>query len=108
MSDKVKKFSSVWDALEDDPVKAENLKLRSALMRDIAKHIEAQGWSQVEAAKRLATTQPRVCALLNGKLADFRLDTLINMALRLGFRVNLQLDDDSRNVAYADLDKYRK
>ncbi|HDH15124.1 MAG TPA: XRE family transcriptional regulator, partial [Gammaproteobacteria bacterium] len=28
-------FDSVWDALEDDPVKQENMKLRSQLMIEI-------------------------------------------------------------------------
>lgn len=37
---KLEKFSSVWDALEDNPIKAENMKLRSALMMAITERIE--------------------------------------------------------------------
>ena len=29
---KTKAYANVWDAIESDPVKAENLKLRSSLM----------------------------------------------------------------------------
>ena len=85
------RFDSVWDALESDPVKAENMKLRSALMIAISEHIGEMGLTQAEAAKRLHITQPRVSALTKGKIEEFRLDTLINMAHRLGLHVTMQI-----------------
>ena len=84
-------FESVWDALEDDPIKAENLKLRSTLMMVIAERIAAEGLNQTEAAKQLNITQPRVSALLKGKIEDFRLDTLVNLAHQLGLQVSIQI-----------------
>ena len=39
-------FTSVWDTVEDDPVRQENLKLRSALMMEIAERIKNQGLTQ--------------------------------------------------------------
>ena len=53
-------FKSVWDAIEDTPAEAENMKLRSALMMALDKHIRSQGWTQAEAARQLGVTQPRV------------------------------------------------
>jgi len=88
---KTEKFSSVWDALEDDPIKAENMKLRSALMMAIAARIEKESLNQTEAAKKLVITQPRVSALMQGKIESFRLDTLVNMAHRLGLQVNIDI-----------------
>ena len=85
------RFDSVWDALEDDPIKAENLKLRSKLMTAIAERIAAEGLNQTEAAKQLNITQPRVSALLKGKIEDFRLDTLVNLAHQLGLQVSIQV-----------------
>ena len=85
------RFDSVWDALEDDPIKAENLKLRSTLMMAIAERIAAEGLNQTEAAKQLNITQPRVSALLKGKIEDFRLDTLVNLAHQLGLQVSIQV-----------------
>jgi predicted XRE-type DNA-binding protein len=64
-------FTSVWDALEDDPVRRENLKLRSALMMEIAGRLKYQGLTQTQAAELLHITQPRVSALLQGKIHDF-------------------------------------
>jgi predicted XRE-type DNA-binding protein len=86
-----KRFDSVWDALEDDPVRAENLKLRSALMSEIAEKIKRQGLTQMQAAELLCITQPRVSALLKGKINDFRLDGLVDMAHRLGLHVSLKV-----------------
>jgi predicted XRE-type DNA-binding protein len=62
------RFTSVWDALEDDPVRQENLKLRSALMIEIAERIKEEGLTQTQAAEVLHITQPRVSALLKGKI----------------------------------------
>ena len=90
MSDN-KRFNSVWDALEDDPVRAENLKLRSALMIEIADKIKILGLTQTQAAELLQITQPRASALLKGKIKDFRLDGLVDMAHRLGLHVSLKV-----------------
>ena len=84
-------FVSVWDAIEDTPAQAENMKLRSALMMALEQHIRAQGWTQAEAARRLGVTQPRVSDLLRGKIGLFGLDTLVNMVVAAGMRVEMQI-----------------
>lgn len=85
------RFASVWDAIKDDPVRVENLKLRSALMIEIAERIRDQGLTQTQAAEVLHITQPRVSALLKGKINDFRLDSLVDMAHRLGMHVSINV-----------------
>jgi predicted XRE-type DNA-binding protein len=85
------RFSSVWDAIEDDPIRVENLKLRSALMIEIAERIKEEGLTQTKAAEVLRITQPRVSALLKGKINDFRLDSLVDMAHRLGMHVSINV-----------------
>ena len=76
-------------SLEDDPVRVENLKLRSALMIRITEKINSQAFTQAQAAKLLHITQPRVSAFLKGKINEFRLDSLVDMAHRLGLHVSL-------------------
>ncbi len=88
---KRKQFESVWDALEDDPIRRENLKLRSGLMIVIAEAINARKLKQQEAAELVQITQPRVSALLKGKLEEFRLDTLVDIAHRLGLHVSINV-----------------
>jgi predicted XRE-type DNA-binding protein len=84
-------FASVWDAIEDTPAEAENMKLRSALMMALEEHIRNQGWTQAEAARRLSVTQPRVSDLLRGKIHLFGLDTLVNMVVAAGLRVEMRV-----------------
>ncbi len=84
-------FASVWDAIEDTPAEAENMKLRSALMMALEEHIRAQGWTQAEAARRLSVTQPRVSDLLRGKIHLFGLDTLVNMVVAAGPHVEMHV-----------------
>ena len=90
MSEKTQ-FESVWDALEDDPVRQENFKLRSELMIAISETIQERSLKQQEAADVLHISQPRASALLKGKLDEFRLDTLVDLAHRLGLHVSINV-----------------
>ncbi|SMH37488.1 helix-turn-helix domain-containing protein [Mesorhizobium australicum] len=86
-------FDSVWDALEETPAEAENMKLRSTLMMALEQHIRAKDWTQAEAARRLGVTQPRVSDLLRGKINLFALDSLVNMVAAAGLHVEVQVRD---------------
>ena len=88
---KKREYESVWDALEDDPIRAQNLKLRSALMLEITEKIRAREFTQSQAAEILCISQPRVSTLIQGKIEKFRLDSLIDMAHRLGLQVSLRV-----------------
>ena len=88
---KNQEFKSVWDALEDDPVRAQNLKLRSALMIEIREKVNELEITQTQTAKVLCISQPRVSALLQGKIDRFRLDSLVDMAHRLDLNVSIRL-----------------
>lgn len=87
------RFTSVWDALEDTPAEAENMKLRSTLMMDLTQHIERSGLTQAQAAKLFGVTQPRVSDLMRGKINLFGLDTLVNMAAAAGLHVEMHVRD---------------
>jgi predicted XRE-type DNA-binding protein len=89
MSDE--QFASVWDAIENTPAEAENMKLRSALMMALEQHIKTQGWTQAEAARLLGVTQPRVSDLMRGKIDLFAIDTLVNMLTAAGLRVEIHV-----------------
>jgi predicted XRE-type DNA-binding protein len=84
-------FENVWDAIEDDPVIRENLKMRSELMIALKRHIKHEGWTQAEAAKRLGVTQPRISNLMRGKINSFGLDMLVKMATAAGLRITLRV-----------------
>jgi predicted XRE-type DNA-binding protein len=84
-------FESVWDALEDSPAEAENMKLRSSLVIAISEAVASWGVSQTEAAKRLGVTQPRLNDLLRGRIGKFSLDALVALAARAGLAVHLEI-----------------
>jgi predicted XRE-type DNA-binding protein len=87
------RFESVWDAIEDNPAQAENLKLRSAMMMALKSHIRRQGLNQAEAATLLGVTQPRISDLMRGKIDLFGLDTLVNMVTAAGMHIDLKIRD---------------
>jgi predicted XRE-type DNA-binding protein len=72
-----------------DPAEAENLKLRSQLMMRIDEFYRKSGMTQAEAAKALGITQPRLNALVKGKISLFSIDALVNIAARAGLNVRL-------------------
>ena len=86
------RFDSVWDAIEDTPGEAENMKARSALMIALAEHVKQAGLTQADAARRLGVTQPRVSDLMRGKIDLFSIDMLVNMLAAAGLRVRLQIE----------------
>ncbi len=85
------RFDNVWVSLEDDPAKIADLKMRSELMINITERIKKSGFTQHEAATKLRVTQPRVNALLKGKIEEFRLGTLITLAYRMGLHISLKI-----------------
>ncbi len=88
------RFAEVWDAIEDTPEEAENMKLRSTLMRALKDHIFSRtGLSQSQAAKLFGVTQPRISDLMRGKINLFGLDALVNMAAAAGLHVELHVRD---------------
>lgn len=88
-----KNISSVWDAIEDTPEEAENLKLRSSLMIALKAHLNKTGLTQVQAAKLFGVTAPRVSDLMRGKINLFGLDSLVNMVVAAGLHVEMRVSE---------------
>lgn len=87
------RFASVWDAIEDTPEAAENMRLRSMLMTALKAHITRADMSQASAAKLFGVTQPRVSDLMRGKINLFGLDALVNMAVAAGLHVKMRVSE---------------
>lgn len=86
-------FSSVWDAIEDTPEEAENMKLRSKLMMTLKELIINNHLNQDQAAKLFGVTQPRISDLMRGKINLFGLDSLINMASTAGLHIEMRIQE---------------
>ena len=81
--------TSVWDALVDSPEEAENLRLRSKLMRALTKTVKSWDLPQKDAARQLRVTQPRLSEPLNGKIDKFSLDALVNMLASADLEIDI-------------------
>lgn len=85
----VRGSGNIFSDLGFGKVEAENLKLRSDLMVRIVQFYQKSGMTQAAAARALGLTQPRLNALLKGKIGLFSLDALVNIASRAGLNVRL-------------------
>jgi predicted XRE-type DNA-binding protein len=89
MTTKIRRSSgNVFRDLGFDREEAEHLKLRSDLMIEIRKVIEARGLTQAAAAGLFGVSQPRISDLVRGKIDLFSIDTLIDMLAHAGVRVS--------------------
>lgn len=84
---------SVFDDLGFDPVEAENLKIRAALMLAVEQEIKNRKLTQSKAAALLNVTQPRISDLIRGKIQLFTIDALVSMLTKLNVHVSLVIDN---------------
>ena len=89
---KKQRFGNVWDALEDSPAAAANMTMRSDILIALRQRVKGWNVTQTEAARRLEITQPRLNDLLRGRIDNFSLDALINLAKQAGLVVRLKID----------------
>lgn len=82
---------NVFADLGFDAEEAQNLQLRSQTVMAVESWYRASGLTQAKAAQVLGVTQPRLNQLLKGKIGEFSLDALVNMATRAGMRVGLTI-----------------
>ncbi|MAM38984.1 MAG: transcriptional regulator [Sphingobium sp.] len=84
---------NVWETLEDTPAAALNMTLRSRLLIAIEQQVRDWNVTQAEAARRLGVRQPRLNDLLRGKIDLFSLDTLVNLAVKAGLSVRMDVTE---------------
>jgi predicted XRE-type DNA-binding protein len=93
--------SNVFRDLGFREPEARNLALRSEVMIRIEEFVERSGLTQARAATRLGLTQPRLNALLQGRIDQFSLDALVNAATRAGLKVDLLVTARKRTAERA-------
>jgi predicted XRE-type DNA-binding protein len=75
---------------------AENLKMRTDLMIQLSRLIQARRLTQAAAAALFGVTQPRVSDLVRGKIDRFSIDTLVAMLGHAGVRVQIVVGRKSK------------
>lgn len=82
---------NVFADLDFPPEEAQNLVLRVELMNQIEDYVVNSGMTQQQSAKTLGVTQPRLNLLLKGKISEFSIDALVNMAAKAGMQVEMKV-----------------
>jgi len=75
---------SVFDDLELDPGKAEQMKIKAALFDCIIAYINENELTQEKAAKIMGVQRSRIGDVCRGKMSGFTIDALVTMAARAG------------------------
>lgn len=70
---------------------ADDLVLRSALIRKVGEVARAKNLTQAKIAELLGVDQPRVSTLLAGKISKFSTDALVRMLMALGQNVTVRV-----------------
>ncbi|MEW6667790.1 MAG: XRE family transcriptional regulator [Thermodesulfobacteriota bacterium] len=86
----VKSSGNVFLDLGFPPEEAAILQMRSELMVDLRKYIEAKKLTQAQAAEIFGVSQSRVSDLVRGKWEKFSLEMLITLATRAGMSISLK------------------
>ena len=87
---KSKRSVDLFADLGFDPAEAENLRIRSAMMRAVISFIRQQKLSQSNAAELLGVTQPRISDLMRGKIHLFSIESLVKILAAAGLRVDVR------------------
>lgn len=82
--------SQLLAASREEMVRADELKKQ--LMVEITDWMKHNGLKQLDAAKILHVSRPRVSDVVNQKTEKFTIDTLVGMATLIGKRVQLIID----------------
>jgi len=83
--------TDVFTDLGFAPAEAENIRIRSAMMRALVKFIRKNNLTQARAARILRVTQPRVSDLTRGKIHSFSIDNLVVLLAAAGLRVDVKV-----------------
>ena len=75
---------SVFDDLEADPGKAEQMRIKAALFDAIVGYIKDNHLTQAVAAEIMGVQRSRIGDVCRGKMSGFTIDSLVSMAARAG------------------------
>jgi predicted XRE-type DNA-binding protein len=88
---KAKSGTDVFSDLGFNAAEAENLRIRSAMMRALVSFIRKNELTQARAAKLFGISQPRISDLMRGKIHLFSIDNLVILLAAAGLSVDLKI-----------------
>lgn len=95
----IESYEDIWEAIEPEVAKRASLKMRSEVMAAIIAHVRSLDATQAVAAKALGITQPRLNDLLRGRITNFSLDALVDIAGHAGLAITVQIAPPKPSLA---------
>lgn len=83
---------NLYELFSEDPVEFNMKALKAKLAIALVALIREKEWTQVVAAEKLQVTQPRMSNLVRGKLEKFSIDALLQMWVRVGYKLETDFD----------------
>lgn len=88
---------NLFEMFTADPVEYNMKNLKVQLFAALIKLIREKGWSQTEAAQALHVSPPRMSNLFKGYLEKFSIDALLEMLVRIGYKLDADFTPDNPN-----------
>jgi predicted XRE-type DNA-binding protein len=79
---------------------AEKLKIKTGLVVEIRKAMRRLGLTQLEAAKRMGITQPKVSDMMQGNFSNLSERKLMDCLNRLGYDIEIKVKPASEPVGH--------
>ena len=86
---------NIYQMFTDDPVEYNMKHLKTQLFMILITLLRDKGWTQAVAAKHLKVTGPRISNLFSGHLEKFSIDTLLEMLVRTGYKVDATFNPEN-------------
>lgn len=88
---------NIFELFTTDQVESNIKHLKSNLVMVLVTLIRQKGWTQTVAAKNLNVSAPRMSNLLKGHLSKFSIDTLLEMLVRAGYKIDVDFNPENEN-----------
>lgn len=79
---------------------ADKLKIKTSLVIEIRKAMRSQGLTQLEAAKRMGITQPKVSDMMRGDFTNLSERKLMDCLTRLGYDIEIKVRPAKSEVGH--------
>ncbi|MBS6082447.1 MULTISPECIES: helix-turn-helix domain-containing protein [Pseudomonas] len=87
---------NLFELFTTDPVEYNMKHLKTQLFMTLITLIRDNEWSQAVAAKKLNVSAPRMSNLFKGYLEKFSIDTLLEMLIRIGYKVDADFNPENK------------
>jgi len=87
---------NLYEMFSDDPVEFNMKSLKAKLAIALVALIRDKEWNQITASEKLQITQPRMSNLFRGKLDKFSIDAMLQMLVRVGYKLETDFDPSNQ------------